>query len=56
MSTEQFDQYVTGMFANETVQPPEGAEDALFQRMNEMRKQKRQIQALGAAVVICVGV
>ena len=56
MSTEQFDQYVTGMFANETVQPPAGAEDALFQRMNKMRKQKRQIQALGAAVVICVGV
>lgn len=56
MSTEQFDQYVTGMFANETVQPPAGAEDALFQRMNKMRKQKRQIQAFGAAVVICVGV
>jgi hypothetical protein len=56
MSTEQFDQYVTGMFANETVQPQKGAEDALFQRMNKMRKQKRQIQALGAAVVICVGV
>ena len=56
MSTEQFDQYVTGMFANETVQPPAGAEDALFQRMNKMRKRKRQIQAMGAAVVICVGV
>ncbi len=56
MSTEQFDQYVTGMFANETVQPPADAEDALFQRMNKMRKQKRQIQAIGAAVVICVGV
>mgnify|MGYP001161590051 FL=1 len=56
MSTEQFDQYVMGMFANETVQPPAGAEDALFQRMNKMRKRKRQIQAMGAAVVICVGV
>ncbi|MDB4694255.1 hypothetical protein OAF30_02390 [Flavobacteriales bacterium] len=56
MSKEQFDQYVTGMFANETVQPPAGAEDALFQRMSKLRKQKRQIQVLGTTVVICVGV
>jgi hypothetical protein len=33
MSIDKIDQYIKGLYANESVPPPPGAEDALFERM-----------------------
>tara|TARA_B100000767_G_scaffold125625_1_gene119765 strand:+ start:10076 stop:10633 length:558 start_codon:yes stop_codon:yes gene_type:complete len=50
MNTNQFDQHIESMFANETVQPSNDAEAALFDRLAALESRKRKYQLLGSLI------
>jgi hypothetical protein len=53
MGINKVDQYVKGMFADEAIQPPKGAENALFERMDKIRSRKRQARIFGSVALVC---
>ena len=50
MNTNQFDEQIRAMFANEVAEPSQHAEEALFDRMAQMKKRKIRVLTLGTIV------
>lgn len=53
MSIDKIDQYIRGLYANESVPPPPGAEDALFERMAKNRTRSRFGKISGSIALLC---
>ena len=51
MNTNQFDEQIRAMFANEAAEPSQHAEAALFDRMAQIQKRKSRVLTLGAIMV-----
>ena len=54
MSIDKMDQYIKGLYANESVPPPPGAEDALFERMANTRTRSRFGKISGSIALVCL--
>lgn len=50
MNTNQFDEQIRAMFANEVAEPSQHAEEVLFDRMAQLKKSKIRVLTLGTIV------
>lgn len=54
MSSDKMDQYIKGLYANESAPPPPGAEEALFERMAKNQRRSRFGKISGSIALLCL--